>query len=325
MNKKAVITIIDTGYSYADELNVLKNMGFEAEYIPLEGTDDTDRIAEACAGCSVVLAGPESWNAAAFERCPELKLLARLGAGIEKIDLKAASEHGVAVTNTPGANACSVAQHVVAFMLDLALDISKYDRRMRRGDMTRIYCGDVIGSKIGFIGFGNVARTAAGLLKGFGAEILAYDLADCTHAAKELGVRMTTVDEITRECDIISLHVPLTSGTRNMVDAGFLSKMKNSAFLINTSRGGVIDEGALLCALTDGQIAGAALVVYAEMPPRADNPLLKLENIVHTPYVAFSSKLANRNALNMAIEGIEKFFMNEVPAHLLNPDYAQNI
>lgn len=321
MKKKAVITIIDTGYTYAEELEALRKLGFEAEYVPLEGTNDTERIAEVCGDASVVLAGPELWDNASFDRCKKLELLARLGAGIEKIDLKAASAHGVAVTNTPGANACSVAQHVVAFMLDLAMDISKYDRSMRKGDMSRLYCGDVIGAKIGFIGFGNVARTAAKLLKGFEPEILAYDLMDCSAAAEELGVRMTTVEEIVETCDIISMHVPLTPGTAGMVNREFLSKMKNTAYLINTARGGIVNEEDLYWALTNGQIAGAALDVYAEMPPAADNKLLALENIVHTPYVAFSSKLANKNALGMAIEGIEKFYKAETPAHLLNPDY----
>lgn len=322
MKKKAVITIIDTGYSYEEELKMLQDAGFEASYVPLEGTDDTDRIAEVCAGCSVVLAGPELWDDAAFRRCPDLKLLARLGAGTEKIDLSAASAHGVAVTNTPGANACSVAQHVVAFMLDLALGITNYDRDMRKANMSRHYSHDIIGAKIGFIGFGNVARTAAALLKGFNAEIYAFDVMPNEAVAHELGVTMTTVDDIVSKCDFISLHVPLNAQTAGMVDKEFLSKMKDTAYLINTSRGGVIKENDLIEALENNVIAGAALDVYAEMPPRADNPLIAMEKVVHTPYVAYSSKLANRSALEMAIDGIKKFFANETPGHLLNPDYV---
>jgi phosphoglycerate dehydrogenase-like enzyme len=321
MNKRAAITIIDIGYDYKREIDILADMGVSAAFLPLEGTSDTAKIMRAMDGYDIVLAGPELWDAAAMDGVKSLEMIARLGTGIEKIDLEAATQRGIAVTNTAGANACSVAQHVVAFMLDLALSVTRYDRNMRRGIMTRRRAEDIIGKTVGLVGFGNIPQIVAQLLSGFDIELLVYDIRRDEEAAQRLNATYVEMDELIARSDFISLHVPLNKHTQGMADKAFFQKMKDTAYLINTSRGGVVNEDDLIDALRGGVIAGAALDVYAASPPDAGSPLMHMDNVVHTPYVAFSSALGNRRTMDMAIDSIRAYLSGREIPHLLNPEY----
>ncbi len=325
MDKRAAITIIDIGYNYEQEIKQLEALGLVAQFLPLEGTSDTDRIIQTLSDFDIVLAGPELWNETALSGVSSLGMIARLGAGVEKIDLGAAARLGIAVANTPGANACSVAQHALCFMLDLALSVTKYDRGMRSGSVTRGRARDLIGKTIGLVGFGNIPRTLAKLLRGFDVEILAYDVYKDEQAAAALGARFVELDELVTRSDFISLHVPLNNHTQDMADKAFFKKMKKSAYLINTSRGGVVKEDDLIEALQTGEIAGAGLDVYETSPLRTDSPLLHMENVVHTPYVAFSSELGNTRTMQMAIQSISEFLGGQPISHLLNPDYVNHL
>ena len=325
MISKAVITIVDTGYDYKKEISQLRGMGIETQFIPLDGTNDKDLIERTVSGCQLVLAGPELWDAEMFSRAKDLKMIARLGAGIEKIDLAAASRHGVAVANTPGGNAESVAQYAVAMMLDVGLCLSRYDRQMRALDYSRRNRPfDLIGKTVGLVGFGNIAKNVAKLLRGFGVNILAYVRHPDYKAAEELGVTFADLDTLARESDFVSLHVPLTDVTRGMIDREFFRKMKNSAYLINTCRGGVVVEEDLIHALESGAIAGAGLDVYETSPLKEDSPLLQMENVVHTPYVAFSSELGNSRTMEMALESISDYLAGRDIRRILNPGYIRN-
>ncbi len=322
MKKNVAITIIDLGYDYSDEISRLAQLGFRAEYIPLEGTNDIDRIANALSGFQYAMIGPELWSAETFDRLPEIRMLARLGAGVDQIDLNAASKHGVPVCNTPGANACSVAQYALTFMLCLATKTARYDRSIRQGVVTRSMTGDLIGKTVGLVGFGNVGRQLALLLTGFGVRLLICDIVRDEAAAKEFGAEYVSLDELTASSDFISLHMPLTPKTRGMIDAHFFSRMKPGAFLINTSRGGVLNEGALIAALLNGTIAGAGLDVFERSPLPQDSPLLHMDNVVLTPYVAYSSKLGNSRTMQMAIASLNAYANgDDTPPHLLNPEY----
>lgn len=319
----AAITIIDIGYNYEREIKILEGMGISARFVPLEGTDDTERIIETLNGFDFVLAGPELWDKTALSGVKSLKMIARLGTGVEKIDIEAASELGIAVSNTPGANACSVAQHALCYMLDLGLSVTKYDRNMRKGLMDRGRSKDLIGKTVGLVGFGNIPRLLAKLLSGFDTQILAFDVQKDEEAAKELGVRYVEMDELIEKSDFISLHVPLNKQTAGMVNMNFFKKMKDTAFIINTSRGGVVNEGDLIDALKHGIIAGAGLDVYNTSPVSADNPLIAMENVVHTPYVAFSSELGNTRTMDIAIKSISEFIAGKDVSFLLNPKYKE--
>ncbi len=326
MDTKAVITIIDTGYDYKKEIGRLAEMGISAEYVPLEATNDRDLIEKTVRGKQIVLAGPELWDAEMLSRAKDLRMIARLGAGIEKIDLEAASKLGIAVANTPGANACSVAQFTVSMMLNIGLSVSRYDRNMRAGDFSRkLSSVDLMGKTVGLVGFGNIGRNVAKMLKGFDVKILAFVRHPDEKLAEEYGVTFTDLDTLIAESDYISLHLPLTDATKGMVDKDFFRRMKNTAFLINTCRGGVVEEQDLIEALRTGEIAGAGLDVYAESPLSAENPLLHMENVIHTPYVAFSSDLGTECTINMALESISDFMNGREIRRILNPDYKNAI
>ena len=317
---KAAITILNQGYDYADEIKKLAQIGVEGRYIPLEGTDDVEKIIDTLRGYDIVLAGSELWRREVFESLkPGLKMVARLGTGVDRMDVAAATKLGIPVSNAPGANACSVAQHTLALMLSLLNSVVFYDRTLQNGlPVMRKMADDLSGRTVGLVGFGKISRELAKLLRGFECRIVAFDVFRDELAAEKLMVKYVELDELVKTSDIISLHVPLNNGTLGMVDSVFLNRMKRNAFLINTSRSGVIRQPDLIYALKNGVIAGVGLDVY---DPDSLNDLLKLDNVVVTPYVAFSSKKGNRNVLNAAIKSIEEFVNNKSISNLLNPDY----
>jgi len=306
---RAAITIFDLGYNYEREIGILGNMGVRADYLPLEGTQDEDTVISALTGYDFVLAGSEKWGAKAFEALsPNLKLVVRLGTGLDSVDLHAASECGVLVCNAPGGNACSVAQHALGLMLDLARSISRYDRYVKEDlPIRKVMAEDIIGKTVGLLGFGAIARELAKLLSGFSCEILAYDIRWNDEAARALQVQYAGPDELAAKSDYLSVHLPLLPATRGMIGREMLWQMKPSAYLINTSRSGVICEDELVEALICGRIAGAGLDVWEKRPFGEANSFAKLENVVLTPYVAFSGRLGNERTADLAIGSIDDF------------------
>jgi D-3-phosphoglycerate dehydrogenase / 2-oxoglutarate reductase len=325
MKITAAITIFDIGNDFAREIAELGQLGVAARFITLEGTDDPDVIVAALKGYTIILAGSELLGRQVLAALhPELKMIARLGTGVDRVDIPAATELGILVTNAPGANACSVAQHALAMMMDLAAGITRYDAAMRAGvELRRTMADDIIGKTVGLVGFGNIPRILAELLQGFHCEILAYDVFRQETVAARLGVRYTELDELLARSDFVSLHLPLTPETQGTVNRDFFRKMKRSAFFINTSRGHIVKEDDLIAALENNIIAGAGLDVYETSPLRSDSPLLKLRNTVLTPYVAFSSKLGNRRTMIMAIDSIADYLAGKPIRNLLNPAAAR--
>ena len=325
MNRKAAITIMDTGCDYKREIGLLKELDIEAVYIPLGNTHDEKTIISHLSGFDFVLAGSEIWNASVFEGLKEnLKMVSRLGTGVDNVDIPAATAQGIAVSNAPGANACSVAQHVLALMLDLARLVTRYDASIRQNaPMSRRLADDLIGKTIGLLGFGNISKEVVRLLSGFDCNMLAFDIQPDKETAVNLGVRFVPFDEMVSSSDFISLHVPLTEQTRGMVDWNFMCKMKPTAYLINTSRGPIVNECDLVRALEEGIIMGAGLDVFESQPLSTDSRLIRLSNSVLTPYVAFSSRLGNKRTFDMVIQSISDYKNGHQIRHLLNPDYEK--
>lgn len=322
MKGRVAITNPDVGYKYTDEIARLRRLGFKAAFLPLECTHDPQKVIATLKGYDMVLAGPELYSAEVLDGIGTLRFIARLGTGIENIHIDAATRRGIAVCNAPGSNAHSVAQHVLAFMLDLSLGITQYDRDFRLGVVERRYSNDVIGKTVGLVGFGNVARIVAQLLRGFDVRILAYDVVRDEAAASALGAVYVDLDELLRESDYVSLHVPMNEKTKNMVDIEFLRKMKPTAYLINTSRGGVVDEAALIKALDENIIAGAGLDVYQTLPA-PEHPLLRSKRTVCTPYVAYGTKLGTIGMVNKAIQSLIEFCTGGQISNLINPRYVE--
>lgn len=237
-----------------------------------------------------------------FDAARTAKIYANYAAGFDNIDLSEARKRGIVVTNTPGVSSLAVAEHAVALMLALATRVAEGDEFMRAGkyrgwEPSLLIGTDLSGKTVGLIGVGNIGSEVARIMKnGFGANIVYYDVNPNEIVERSYGARrMATVEDVLRTADFVSLHVPLLDSTRHLIDETHLSLMKPTAFLINTSRGAVIDEKALVKALQNKKIAGAGLDVY-EFEPKLTKGLIKLPNVVLTPHIA-SARESVRNAM----------------------------
>ena len=263
--------------------------------------------------------GPEIFGA-----MPNLKAIVKHGAGVDNIAIPAATAQRVMVANTPGGNNSSaVAEGAVALMLGLLRRVRDMDalvRENRWDERWGIRLGDLTGARVGLIGFGRIARHVAKICgAGFGADVAAYDPMVPDADIRAAGVEPMELAGVLAR-DVISIHTPLTEGTRNLIDTVELGMMKPHAILVNCSRGGIINEVALADALRSGQIAGAGIDVFEDEPPSADHPLFGLPNCLLSPHVAGVTEAGMKDmALNVA-SVIEAVSRGERPATLLNPE-----
>ncbi len=266
-------------------------------------------------GCDGYIAGLDTIDRAALEAADRLKVIARYGVGVDNVDLAAAAEKSIVVTNTPLANAVSVAELTVAFILALARSLPMLAAQTRAGEWPRLMGISLEGKTVGLIGLGAIGKQVALRLRCFGCTILAHDpAADATFAAAH-GVELCPLNEVLRRADFLSLHLPLTPETRGMVNAALLAQMKPGAFLINTARGEIVDEAALLEALQSGRLRGAALDVFGKQPADRDNPLLALPQVIATPHCGAHTDSA-LNAMGWgALHDCLAVLRGEQPAH----------
>ncbi len=240
-----------------------------------------------------------------FDACPTIRIVATYSVGFNNIDCALAKERGIEVTNTPGTSSTAVAEHTVALMMALTTRTIEGDRFMRKG----LYSGwspylfigtDLSKKTIGLIGSGAIGKEVARMLsRGFDCSLLYYDVAKNNALEDEYGARFTSLEDIFRDADIVSLHVPLLESTKHLVNSERLSLMKKDAFLINTARGPIVDEEALVLALREGKIRGAALDVF-EYEPFLTKGLDELENVILTPHIA-SSRESVRIAMAISV------------------------
>lgn len=232
---------------------------------------------------------------AALGRC---RVVGRLGVGLDNIDVEACARRGIAVIAATGANALSVAEYVIAAALLLLRGAYRSTGDLVAGRWPRNALGngrEVHGKTLGLVGFGSIGRLTATLARGIGMTVVAHDPAlDSANAAfDEAGVRAVTLDELVAAADVVSLHVPLVASTKNLFDAARIAAMKPGAVLVNSARGGIVDESAVVAALKSGHLGGAALDVFAAEPLGADNPYTDCPNLLLTPHIAGVSAEAN--------------------------------
>lgn len=235
-------------------------------------------------GCDGYIAGVDEIDAAALEGADRLRVIARYGVGVDGVDLAAAAARSIVVTNTPLANAISVTELTIGLMLSLARSIPELIGETRAGKWTRRTGVTLDGKTVGLIGLGTIGKYVATRLRAFNCTVVAYDPAADVAFAAEHGIELASRDELVRRADFLSLHVPLLPTTRGMVNTVFLAGMKRGAFLVNTARGELIDEAALLEALQSGHLRGAALDAFSQEPPPASALLLKLPQVLVTPH-----------------------------------------
>jgi D-3-phosphoglycerate dehydrogenase len=248
-------------------------------------------------------------DADVLARGTRLRLIARPGTGLDNIDLGAANAKGVEVVNSPEALVEAVAEHVMGLMLSLARNIPAADSVMKGGgwEKERFVGVELKGKSLGIAGLGRIGRRVGEMAKVFGMSILGYDVIEVPQETlASLGCRMVDLDSLFASSDFITLHVPLTSETRHMVDARRLSLMKTGSFLINTSRGEVIDEGALVEALRAGELGGAGLDVFEKEPPAAETA--RSPNLISTPHIGGQTKDAQTRAIAIVGAKINQFF-----------------
>jgi D-3-phosphoglycerate dehydrogenase len=253
-----------------------------------------------------------------LETFPKLTVIAKRGVGYDQVDVAAAKELGRVVTFAPGGNGPSVADHAIALMLAVGKRLCEFQQLMRAGDWSVRPVTELYRKTVGLVGLGRIGRGVAQRLKGFETIILAYDEKPDQKYANANGIRFVDLPYLLKESDYISLHLPLTPASRNLIDVAALASMKETAILVNTSRGGLIDEAALLRALCGGKIAGAGLdVLLGEQDPAwrpTADELMSLPNVVVTPHVAGASRegLARGNLL--AAQGIVAVLDGGTPA-----------
>jgi D-3-phosphoglycerate dehydrogenase / 2-oxoglutarate reductase len=252
-----------------------------------------------------------------FASCPRLRVLARVGVGVDSIDLDAATAAGICVTTTPGVNTSSVADHTLALMLACTRRVLENDLSVKAGEWDRggrLIGTELSGSTVGIVGLGAIGSAVARRLAGFDVTLLGYDIRPCGPPE----VRLVELDELLRESDVVTLHVPSDAGTRHLIGSRELALMRPGSVLVNVSRGGIIDEDALHSALAGGGLAGAALDVFAHEPP-SGSPLLDLPQVVATPHIAGISVSAQQEALEGAVRSVLDVLGGRRPHGLVNP------
>ena len=266
-------------------------------------------------GIDGYIAGVDTIDKEVIQAADQLRIIARYGVGVDAIDLEAARQAGIMVCNTPGANSTSVAELTIGLMLSLARNLPVAFQATKAGEWPRLSGLTLEGKTIGLIGFGAIGQHVARRLSGFNCTILVYDPL-VKHAPQELAnVQILSSDEVIRRSDFLSLHCALTAETKNMVDARFLAQMKPGAFLINTARGELIDEGALFDALQDGKLRGAALDVFTHQPPGKEHPLLGLPQVIASPHMGAHTDSATNAMGWMALRECLAVLRGENPLH----------
>ena len=264
-----------------------------------------------------------------ISNAPRLRIIAQYAVGYDNIDVVCATKYGVYVTNTPGVLTETVADHTWALILAISRRILESDEYVRKGEWYRSGTGwhpmmmlgyDVHGKTLGIIGLGRIGSAVARRAKGFNMKILYYGRRRKLELEKELGAKYVPLETLLREADIVSLHVPLTKETYHMIGEKELKLMKKTAFLINTARGAVVDTNALVKALKEGWIAGAALDVHEQEPLPPNHPLYELKNVILTPHTGSASWETRIKMANMVAENLIAFAKGEIPPNLVNKE-----
>jgi phosphoglycerate dehydrogenase-like enzyme len=289
------------------------------ERFDLGAAPSAERLAAALTGVWATVAGSENYSRHVLQSASELRVIARCGVGYDAIDLEAASERGIAVVITPDANFESVADFTLALILATLRRLIDAHRTVLSGGWRLDgLSADLYGATVGIVGLGRIGRAVARRLRGFSCRILAVepypDLAEC----RELGVELTTLEDMLSQVDVLTLHVPRTSETASMIGAAELARMKPTAILVNTARGGIVDERALSNALSSHALAGAALDVFEHEPLATDNPLCRCPNVLLSGHISAFTRLAAQRTMDAVVDALLDVAVGRTPAGLVN-------
>lgn len=304
--------------AYAAEL------GFDYQWLP-QKPYDKEAVVAALADSDVGLIDIEPYDASIFTRItPRCKLLVRFGVGFDKVNLADATDSGIAIARTAGANSSGVAEMALTQILAAKRQLMINRKVVNGGVWVKNVGHELIGATVGIVGFGAIGQLLARLLSGFQCRILAYDPMPNLERIAELGATSVSFDELVAQSDAISIHVPYLPATHHMFNADVFDRMKDSAVLVCTARGNIVDEDALYDALREGKIAAAGLDVFAEEPLPVSSKLIGLDNVILTPHVSSQTVESLWAIYKKAIDIAADFFAGKAlsRADLLNPEYA---
>lgn len=277
---------------------------------------------------AVVIRSGTTITADLLEGNTRLKVIGRAGIGVDNVDVPAATAAGIVVMNTPGGNAVTTAEHTIALMLAAARRIPQAHMKLAAGvwDRKSFVGTELAGKTLGVVGLGNIGSIVADRAKGLKMKVIGYDPFVTPERAAQLGVELAELDEVIANCDVLTLHVPLTDKTRGLINEASLKTMRKGAIIVNCARGGIIDEPALAAALESGHISAAALDVFAEEPPAPDNPLLRAPNVVYTPHLGASTAEAQAKVALAIAEQVRAFLLHGEISNAVNaPNVSQDV
>jgi D-3-phosphoglycerate dehydrogenase len=251
---------------------------------------------------------------------PKLRVIGRAGIGVDNVDVAAATARGIAVLNTPEGNNVTTAEHAIALLVSLARHIPAASASLKAGrwEKSRFQGIELWNRTLGVIGIGNIGRIVADRARGLGMRVIAYDPYIAPEVVQKLDVELVELDELLARADAISVHVPKTKETTGLLGAAALAKVKRGVLIVNAARGGIVDEAALLEALEDGRVAGAALDVFVEEPPPQDHPLVRHEKVICTPHLGASTEQAQINVSIAVAEQVRDFLLEGVVRNAVN-------
>jgi lactate dehydrogenase-like 2-hydroxyacid dehydrogenase len=273
--------------------------------------------------------GTDRWTAALMDKAPRLRIIALTAVGFDSVDLAAATERGILVTNTAGSLTETVADLTLALILAAARRICEMDRWVRAGAWKSLGLTpmgwDVHHATLGILGLGRIGTAVAHRARAFHMPVLYHDTVRREDLERQHGYRFVDMDTLFREADFITLHTALSPETKGLIGESALAKMKPTAYLINTSRGAVVDEAALIRALQEKRLAGAALDVFAQEPIAPENPLLKMENVVLLPHIGSATEATRQAMVDLAADNILAVLQGKPPLTPVNPEVLSRL
>ena len=318
---KLKVLVTDIAWpSLQPEAKVLTEIGAE---LVLSETGSEDELIRLAPDADAILTNLRKVPASVFLAGEKIQVISRYGIGVDNIDVPAATRLGIPVANVPEYCLDEVAEHSLAMLLALSRRICQFNQRLRLGNWDYAHIGPIFrvsGKTLGMIGFGKIARKLAEKAAALGLQSIAYDPMVQQDVFSSLHCRKVALDELLKSADFVSIHCPLTPETRGLIDETRLRLMKPAAYLINTSRGAVVDLPALVKALEQGWIAGAALDVFDPEPLPNDHPFFNLPNIITTPHMAFYSQESMVDLEVKAARNIVDIFSGKRPASIVNPE-----
>jgi len=318
---KVLITPAPLAGLEGPHLKILREAGFDFAYPPVKHQLSEDELLEQLKGISATLAGSEPYTPRVFKAHPQLRVVARAGVGYDAVNLEGATASGVAVAIAPGTNQESVAEHTFTLILALAKNLISQHNGTRIGSWPRQANLPLRGRTLGIGGLGRIGKAVAVRGAAFGMKLIAYEPFPDQAVVKQYGIALVSIERLLAESDYLTLHMPLTPESRQLINKQTLAKMKPTAFLINTARGGLVCEPDLVEALKQGRIAGAGLDVFEDEPPPREHPLFAFENVVFTPHAAGVDLQSRDDMAVSAARAIVALSKGQWPAEqIVNPE-----